>query len=727
MVGEIDKASEARRKALRNGEEDPVVVAQRFLNIYRQMHIFSPERKEAFNKMLLELSPDVLGLFSSLPGGAMLQDYVDDLTKQNGINIEKTIPATQEDNKQQEQHGVAQQAEILATALAKAQTQAVPNMVTAAPAKIGMDKDFAEEFAKILGELLERQTTAQKESLEKITTDISKTQLFLAKNLKESKEEQHKDLQMLLKNITDFYQAERTQQRQDLSEICKTIAQSQTALSLSMGNQGQTQMQSATQTVSGGVDPGITKKLIDMFIEGQKQINARLEKVEVSTDTKLMENEKLLKTFEQTQTALFEKIKEKEVSTISAENTNERNDEKLAQLIASSQENLIKTLLSANLQQNNTAQANTNANNIQITAPDNSAQMMLLLDKIASMQTSNQQSLEKALVRAIKEQGELYNQISAKQTKELAKTIAESLRNIQTMYVPMPTQRTEENINSQEEKETICQKDISEEGISEELINQVNVNSEENNFSSETELSQKKKKKKKKKKSQNEKNSIAEEPQIEQTSHQEKKPFPTRDNTEKSQNFHQENNAEIFQTEEAEKEPSFDIKEEISSDSEDFETLLNREDDSVSKKHETENDRVELEENNPQKSVQDSSLDWMFSIKETEKSFEETADEWGFGSQEITDTAEKNKNKESDFDEENQLDELAQEEDFQDNLIEAIGDNSYIGISDSYKQQVEPSKISLENAVKIEKTPIIYDEGIEEEGEDPYQNSILKD
>ena len=85
MVLENDKTTEARRKAMRNGEEDPLVVAQRFLNIYRQMHIFSPERKEAFNKMLLELSPEIRGLFSSLPGGIMLQDYVDDLAEKNGV------------------------------------------------------------------------------------------------------------------------------------------------------------------------------------------------------------------------------------------------------------------------------------------------------------------------------------------------------------------------------------------------------------------------------------------------------------------------------------------------------------------------------------------------------------------------------------------------------------------------------------------------------------------
>ena len=81
MSVEIDKTTEARRKAARNGEEDPFIVAQRYLNIYRQMHIFSPERKESFDKMLLELSPEIIGLFSSLPGGAILQDYIDDLAE----------------------------------------------------------------------------------------------------------------------------------------------------------------------------------------------------------------------------------------------------------------------------------------------------------------------------------------------------------------------------------------------------------------------------------------------------------------------------------------------------------------------------------------------------------------------------------------------------------------------------------------------------------------------
>ena len=34
-----------KSERLRNGEEDPLTVAQRYLNVYRQMHIFSKEKK----------------------------------------------------------------------------------------------------------------------------------------------------------------------------------------------------------------------------------------------------------------------------------------------------------------------------------------------------------------------------------------------------------------------------------------------------------------------------------------------------------------------------------------------------------------------------------------------------------------------------------------------------------------------------------------------------------
>ena len=57
-------------------EEEPIVIAQRFLNIFRQLHIFSNERKEAFNQMLMEQPKQVLTMLKTLPGGAVLLEYL---------------------------------------------------------------------------------------------------------------------------------------------------------------------------------------------------------------------------------------------------------------------------------------------------------------------------------------------------------------------------------------------------------------------------------------------------------------------------------------------------------------------------------------------------------------------------------------------------------------------------------------------------------------------------
>lgn len=66
-------------------EEEPIIVAQRFLNIFRQLHIFSNERREAFNQMILELPQSIRGMFKTLPGGSVLQEYVNELEKEHSL------------------------------------------------------------------------------------------------------------------------------------------------------------------------------------------------------------------------------------------------------------------------------------------------------------------------------------------------------------------------------------------------------------------------------------------------------------------------------------------------------------------------------------------------------------------------------------------------------------------------------------------------------------------
>ena len=133
-------------------EDDPVIVAQRFLNIFRQLHIFTDERKQAFNQMILSQPPEIRGMFSALPGGSVLQQYVDDLEAKNGI-IRSIPDATPKINYEDEA-----KARILATALAEANSSS----------HTGTDEDTKRLAAQVMAEsLAKNQTQAQVLAAEK--------------------------------------------------------------------------------------------------------------------------------------------------------------------------------------------------------------------------------------------------------------------------------------------------------------------------------------------------------------------------------------------------------------------------------------------------------------------------------------------------------------------------------------------------------------------------------
>ncbi|MFV0627085.1 MAG: hypothetical protein ACK5N8_07040 [Alphaproteobacteria bacterium] len=69
----------------KNGIEDNNTVAQRFLNIFRQLHVFTPERKKAFDDLILSQPPEIRGMFGKLMGGNTLQEYVHELENRSGM------------------------------------------------------------------------------------------------------------------------------------------------------------------------------------------------------------------------------------------------------------------------------------------------------------------------------------------------------------------------------------------------------------------------------------------------------------------------------------------------------------------------------------------------------------------------------------------------------------------------------------------------------------------
>ena len=799
MALEMDKTTEARRKALRNGEEDPVVVAQRFLNIYRQMHILSPERKEAFNKMLLELSPEIRGIFSSLPGGAMLQDYADELAEKSGV--QKSVHSAAAVNLNEDAH---QQAKILATALAQAQSQAAPAAAPAGTAKISFDKDFAGEFAKIMSGLIQQQTVMQKESLEKLALDLSKTQLFIAKNMKENKDEQRQDFKELCQTIAAGSQAARKEQQQEFGELCKVVAesfvsgkeeqrrelgalcqtiaetfrsgreaqsreigelckaimQSQTALSASLSNLNRETPAVSVAAAAPTEDMAAAKQLIEVVLEGQKQLNRRLDKVEELSAGKANDNKELIAAFEKSQSEIIKSLGKMQTGTTVVKT--EDNSEKLFKLLDASQEKLIKSLVSANIWQNNSAQANnnTNANNIHINAADNSAQIMLLADKIASLQASNEKNLEKAIAKTIEEQGKLYDKISRRQTKELADALSEALQNVPPPVYAAPVMPSSDNMRwpagsfattqlpPEPVEDTIPADTYTEPPVF--TDNGGNIPAEDNLYPSAGEesvaemLPEQPDKKKKKNNPADILPPVTAEPEDISLLPADIPVFADVAENESDSYAAPELTVEDIPVEQSSVPGEFDAVLPDEPKSEELPALeLPVEPEPAVAVDNTEGfentvaDSVEIEpveqpEETPAAAPVLSGDDWGFTSSPQEKAEEPAveinesdSDDWGFGTADVSSGSNDN--------EEGQDWEWVYVEDNDDAgypVMEAIGDNSYICSGDLYEQP----KISEDGPVvyssaplEISTAPGIIDDSDETEAVDPYQNSILKD
>lgn len=416
---EQDRTSEARRKAQRNGEEDPVIVAQRFLNIYRQLHIFSAEKKEAFNKMLLELPAEIRGLFSSLPGGAVLQDYVDELSEKAGL-AKAVQPAAAISAEIADEE--VSKAKILATALAEAQVQAAakiqaapapqpaaaPIMAAAAApavattAHLSMDKGFAQEFASVLAAAMQKNNAEQKDDIKNIINTLGQTQLEIVKVL----------------------QSENNERREDMMTISKMLSDSQAKIAEMGSASGQ-----GTQTAAVP-QPKIseeTKQLIRMLLDSQQQIAGRLAKVEAAAQANNGNGQDFARYIEQAQ-ANFAKA-------LSSVNERQKNDTlEIAKLINDSQQKLVQMMIQHNTLNTNSGNAaanNNNANNIQINTADYAPQLNLIVDKLASIQTANNNNLEAMVDTIVKAQSQLYREVAQAQTKELSAIISVALKESQ--------------------------------------------------------------------------------------------------------------------------------------------------------------------------------------------------------------------------------------------------------------------------------------------------------
>ena len=157
--------------------EDPILVAQRFLNIFRQLHIFDEKRHAEFKAQILALPPEIRNAFNVLPGGQALQEYADEVVREAGgqtfANV-GTAPA---------------QGNILSAAMAEATPQAqsqpssaqtvpptaplaMPQVIQAAPGRIVADEAFAQTLAQAFAKALQFSDNNKKEDIKELIAAI---------------------------------------------------------------------------------------------------------------------------------------------------------------------------------------------------------------------------------------------------------------------------------------------------------------------------------------------------------------------------------------------------------------------------------------------------------------------------------------------------------------------------------------------------------------------------
>lgn len=173
MAEELKEASDIKKLIGKNkGEEDPILVAQRFLNIFRQLHIFDQQRREEFNSMILALPPEIRGTFGVLPGGSVLQEYVDELEISKGMaKSSGTVP--QPKSLVQPAAGETKDSPLSRIKnTPQPQAAAVAPQVITGEAKIVADASFAQVLSQSVSSALMAASASQSSNLEQVLNTL---------------------------------------------------------------------------------------------------------------------------------------------------------------------------------------------------------------------------------------------------------------------------------------------------------------------------------------------------------------------------------------------------------------------------------------------------------------------------------------------------------------------------------------------------------------------------
>ena len=136
--------------------------AQKFINIFRQLSVLSPEAQERYNEMLLNITPETKEELSKLPFSADVRGYIAYLQEQRGIVVEEEIEIDEEKLEEEKAR-----AKIIAEAISLSHQQTAEKMQEQSMAQV-------EQLTKTLAAAQNRNASA--EDITKITAALQEAQ-----------------------------------------------------------------------------------------------------------------------------------------------------------------------------------------------------------------------------------------------------------------------------------------------------------------------------------------------------------------------------------------------------------------------------------------------------------------------------------------------------------------------------------------------------------------------
>ena len=240
-----------------NAEEAPILIAQRQLNIFRQVHIFNKAKRDQFDDELLALPDNVINYIKKMPGGRLLIEHLEEVKTNRGISFTKATS---------DEFVSPENTPTQSLPMAAGSTQIVGGSLT-------IDDNFAETFAKSMAEAFKEipmQTVASAPALpadfsqffEAINEEIRASRTSLLDVLKETR------------NITDSVIASQV----SISKILEGI--------LSTQNKGDTDNATMNNRIIAS-QASITKLLENLYTSNTQKNNEISSYLDV--DNKLQE------------------------------------------------------------------------------------------------------------------------------------------------------------------------------------------------------------------------------------------------------------------------------------------------------------------------------------------------------------------------------------------------------------------------------------------------------